>query len=259
MARVGVLKTVGELRQNLHRSEGLAGTGRRQRPDVAVPLRRLDACLCSHVSKMFATALGASWRDRCNKWDLTHLPSGLYLYSQSGCGNRLAQLPHGCPWLHYAGHAADINMMLSLSLSLLWHDGGWYTQQPFRCLNPKKGGGLVVREPAFGHNFRLETLLRQMTRKCHFTFCFLRLHSPHDVVVLSARGGRGTGACIGSDMALLGTTTTSTCSPPRRHLHWMAAVGLTYKGDLGLGLKQRWADQARACKSSGIGLLGTSV
>ncbi len=47
--------------------------------------------------------------------------------------------------------------------------------------------------------------------------------------------------------------------PPRRHLHWMAAVGLTYKGDLCLGLKQRWADQARACKSSGIGLLGTSV
>ena len=258
MARVGVLKTVGELRQNLHRSEGLAGTGRRQRPDVAVPLRRLDACLCSHVSKMFATALGASWRDRCNKWDLTHLPSGLYLYSQSGCGNRLAQLPHGCPWLHYAEHAAEINMLLSRSLSSRARRGLVHTAA-VPMSQPKKRGVLVVPEPTFGHNFRLETLLRQMTRKCHFTFCFLRLHSPHDVVVLSARGGRDTGACIGSDMALLGTTTTSTCSPPRRHLHWMAAVGLTYKGDLGLGLKQRWADQARACKSSGIGLLGTSV
>ncbi len=54
-----------------------------------------------------------------------------------------------------------------------------------------------------------------MTTKCHFTFCFLRLHSPHDVVVLSARGGRGTGACIGSDMALLETTTTSTLISPQ--------------------------------------------
>jgi hypothetical protein len=32
-------------------------------------------------------------------WNLTHLL--LSLYSQSGCGNRLAQLLHGCPWLHY--------------------------------------------------------------------------------------------------------------------------------------------------------------
>ena len=150
MARVGGLKAAGELRQNHHPSEGWAGTRRRQRLDVVGPLRRLDACLSSNVSKMFAAALGAFSRNRCNKWDLTHLLLGLY--SQSGCGNRLAQLPHGFPWLHYAGHAAGINMMLSLSLSLssLARRGLVHTAAvPMSQIRRKKMGGLVVSQTHF--------------------------------------------------------------------------------------------------------------
>jgi hypothetical protein len=73
----------------------------------------------------------------------------------------------------------------------------------------------------------VEFEMRQTRReKCNLTFCFLRLHSPHEVVVLSARGGRVTGPCIGSDMALLGTTSLTVSG---RHLQWRGAVGLTYK------------------------------
>ncbi|KAK0728720.1 hypothetical protein B0T26DRAFT_184141 [Lasiosphaeria miniovina] len=39
------------------------------------------------------------------------------------------------------------------------------------------------------------------------TFCFLLLHSPHDVVILSVREARGTGICRASDILPVCTTT----------------------------------------------------
>jgi hypothetical protein len=72
------------------------------------------------------------------------------------------------------------------------------------------GGACAHSSTAWVGVFLVEFEMRQSRRETwNLTFCFLRLHSPHDVVVLSARGGRVTGPCIGSDIALLGRWTTS--------------------------------------------------
>jgi hypothetical protein len=79
---------------------GNTATAKVGRWGIATALGRLGLPL---VSKMLAACLGVDA-------DLTHLLLGSY--SHTGCGNRLAQLLQGWPWLHYG----------TRSRPLAWHD-----------------------------------------------------------------------------------------------------------------------------------------
>lgn len=133
------------------------------------------------------------------------------MYSHTGCGNRLAQLLHGCPWLHWETRRLSIPSHLVYTQDTFGHVPSGWVLPCITCVMM-----CDPRRPDF------------KAARAERTFCFLLRHSPQDVVVLSARGGRGTGVgCIGTGIAPLEGWGLTAASTSARQCY--PAVGLSYK------------------------------